>query len=769
MPALLLATAAVVAASAVVGHAVDALCGFARFRFIAAAVGFSALLVVAGSAVQLPGRAGTAAAAVGGLTLAAAAVLARRRGFRRGPLLDAAVVSAVVLAAVSLPFAVSGRIGVLGAGENNDMAVHMKAAFWLQTHVPPPPRLVGAGYPLGPHALAAALATGLHLSIPTAFTALTLAIPVVTALAALAAFPAAARAARVAAAALVGLAYLVAAYYAQGAFKETLEAGLVLAFALSLRRLPEESAAARRGVPIGLLVAGMVWTYSYFGLLWPAAALVALLGLEVALARRAAAGRVARAVPAAAVALVTTAVAVAPQLGRIVTFAGSSYAHEPRAGMGNLPTPVPPLEVLGVWLRGDFRFRPHPFALTLALALLALAALAAALVHALRRRELVLPAALLGALAVYANAALFKNPYNAAKALVVPAPLVAALLASAALEARRRRRAVAVMAVAVALPAAASSVLALRDALVRPMAHARALEALRPLTRHAPTLFLGHDDFVQWDLRGIPLGTVDRLYSTWIVATRPRAPRGLGAPVDFDSVAAAELDRFRYVVTPRTPYASTPPSSFALARRTRWYLLWRRTGRTLPRSILAEDGAPGAVLDCSTGAGRWLSRRRGVAGTLPAPVALGPQAWSGRPSAAGESATLVLTLPRGTWDISLQYVSREGIDVSLPGLRTSLPASLERMGPYWLVGTVRTAARTSLRVRATTRPLTWFGRALGARGETRALGAVVRSPLGGVAATRHGARERVVPLRRACGRYVDWYRVSGATRGGSPS
>jgi hypothetical protein len=27
-----------------------------------------------------------------------------------------------------------------------------------------------------------------------------------------------------------------------------------------------------------------------------------------------------------------------------------------------------------------------------------------------------------------------------------------------------------------------------------------------------------------------------------------------------------------------------------------------------------------------------------------------------------------------------------------------------------------------------------------------------------VAFTRHGARERVVPVAEACGRFVDWYR-----------
>jgi hypothetical protein len=52
-----------------------------------------------------------------------------------------------------------------------------------------------------------------------------------------------------------------------------------------------------------------------------------------------------------------------------------------------------------------------------------------------------------------------------------------------------------------------------------------------------------------------------------------------------------------------------------------------------------------------------------------------------------------------------------------------------------------------------------FGRLLGSSGNTRALDSLGNRPLGAIAATRIDVAGRTIPLRRACGRYVDWYRL----------
>ena len=64
---------------------------------------------------------------------------------------------------------------------------------------------------------------------------------------------------------------MVASYFAQGAFKEAMQALFVLAFALALRevaRNPDWRGAPLRFVPAALIAVGTVYAYSYPGLVW---------------------------------------------------------------------------------------------------------------------------------------------------------------------------------------------------------------------------------------------------------------------------------------------------------------------------------------------------------------------------------------------------------------------------------------------------------------------------------------------------------------------
>jgi len=214
-------------------------------------------------------------------------------------------------------------------------------------------------------------------------------------------------------------------------------------------------------------------------------------------------------------------------------------------------------------------------------------------------------------------------------------------------------------------------------------------------------------------------------------------------------------------VVTRTPFASSAPAGFRRVAVTPQYELWARTGPVPPRGVLQEAGRPGALLDCTTPDGRALSRRRGAAHVIPQPVVSGPLGWSHVVRDAGDSATQSLRLPRGRWDLSLQYVSRQPVTVAAAGVRTVLPGTLARMGPYYITGTVTSDGRTPVTVRVRLGSLPSFGRLIGSKGTTRALDSLNHQPLGALAATRHGAAGATVPLRRACGRYVDWYRVGG--------
>ena len=114
----------------------------------------------------------------------------------------------------------------------------------------------------------------------------------------------------------------------------------------------------------------------------------------------------------------------------------------------------------------------------------------------------------------------------------------------------------------------------------------------------------------------------------------------------------------------------------------------------------------------------------------------------------GQSASIPLPLPRGRWQLSIQYVSSFNVKLRAEGSRWTMPAYLGRVGPFFNLGAVTG--------RGVTTPV------------TLTFTAPRPSPLSGnhlfaaipfVAATRLPNSHRVVPLRDACGRYVDWYRV----------
>src|SRR5207244_3983204 len=92
-----------------------------------------------------------------------------------------------------------------------------------------------------------------------------------------------------------------------------------------------------------------------------------------------------------------------------------------------------------------------------------------------------------------------------------------------------------------------------------------------------------------------------------------------------------------------------------------------------------------------------------------------------------------------------------GLTLQAPGLRLTLPPSLdgevpyyEGSGPFWPAGSVR-GGLLKITVRAAR-----------LNGLQRLLGVSRRVALGEIAATSTKP-ERIVPLSQACGRFVDWY------------
>ncbi len=190
-------------------------------------------------------------------------------------------------------------------------------------------------------------------------------------------------------------------------------------------------------IPIAVLLGGTVYDYSYPGLVWPAAVIACWIVAEIVASgmwRRmgSTVRRLSPAVPAVAVGALVLLVILAPDLQRLHRFysASGGAAIGTTGGvqltgplsLGNLPGPLPPLEGLGVWLTGDFRFAPTNALLAGMFSGIVLLVLVFAVAAALERREIVWPAAVVGVALVYAYARHSQSPYVAAKALVVTRP-----------------------------------------------------------------------------------------------------------------------------------------------------------------------------------------------------------------------------------------------------------------------------------------------------------------------------------------------------------
>jgi hypothetical protein len=533
------AVVAVCVSSLAIGQAAIALCGGRRWSWLAPVVGLALLLVVCWGTVRLPGDGVVSAAVVLALTIASVLYL-RSRVEGVGEALRAGwPVALGALLACSLPFVVEGHFGILGTSFNPDMSQHLLAADRLAEGNSS--QLLNQGYPLGPHAIVVTLNKGLGIGLVQGFSGLTIAIAILASLTALAAFRELPAIPRTAGALVVGLTYVVASYFAQGAFKETTQALFLLAFVLALREADRDWAHLQlRFVPAALIAVGSIYAYSFPSLVWLAPAFV-IWGLATLVpaaggrARRPRASSAgvsgARTGPAArqlGLALLLFVLLVLPELGRLIDFKRFETFDPNGPGLGNLFGQISPFEALGIWPSGDFRLAPGDGAVPaigyyLGIAF-ALALLAYGLVWCWRRREVAILAGLGGAALAYAAARGIGTPYTAAKAIEIAAPLVALTILLPLLSqvewrfplARRDkgdiRRLVAPVAAALFITAAGiCSLLALANAPVGPTSYSSTLSEYRKLVGEGPTLVYASPQlleeehgapFLSWELRG---------------------------------------------------------------------------------------------------------------------------------------------------------------------------------------------------------------------------------------------------------------------------
>src|SRR3954468_4718386 len=822
MLSALLAGALIVAASLLLGAAIMAIAGLPRHSAAGPATGISALLVICGIAIKLPGHAVTAAVVTGVTLIGCFLVFGRTRipagTFRIGAIV--AVIGAALV--VAIPFATSGRVGILGQGlVNDDMASHLLFTEWISSHAGPTPDLIKDGYPLGPHAIVAVTAKVSGASLIEGFAGLSGAIAVLLALTAYGALGGLRGWLRVPAAVLASSPYLAAAYLAQGAFKEPLLALALLGFTLALPALrPQWSQGAdspgyqsvsdghrswtRTPIPLGVIAAGTIYNYSFPGLAWLlGTALVWMLVIAIRERDRAAsfvAGlrvreRLRGARAAIWLGIGIPVVAALPELVRLASFSSFKAFNPsgtgPTVGFGNLRQPLNPLEAFGIWPSGEFRITPAnsttPELAFYLGALLALVAFAWGLGRALARRESALPSALAAVTVLYLAALALGTPYTSAKALPIAAPLIMLVALRGLLAARplpgeeedvppggmaawwppRPVRAVSGIAVPLlivvfAAAAAFSTLLPLRQSAVGPDYHLQEMLRMRPIVDGQNVLFLGRDNFVSWELIGSEVyAPITNHYDVEETHSLYRAT-DLNAKFDWDNVPQFVMNHFNWVVTTSAAMQSQAPPGFAPRLRTGDFILWHRDHPVGQRRTLYEPLNPGAPLDCGNPEQAPITKLDGTATVFTVQPVVG-KVWNPSPALTQtKPAHMRLYLTPGRWDLSIQYASTQPLHLTAsgPGLADPFSADLRTNllfrgpSPYYPVGSfgVKRAGTVVVNVDVGDPPL--VGRLL--RTESKAY-------LAGLAATRSDPARQTIPLRRACGRYVDWYEVAPGT------
>jgi hypothetical protein len=571
----------VCASSLAIGQAAMVLAGVHRWSWLAPAVGLALLCAICWGTVRLPGEGAVSAVAV--LLVAAASVAyAWRRLEGGGEALRTGVpIALIALLATALPFVAEGHFGILGTSFNPDMSQHLLATDRLAAGEGS--QLLHQGYPLGPHAIVAALHSGLGIGLVPGFTGLTIAVAVLASLTALTAFHEEPPVLRIPAALVVGLTYMVASYFAQGSFKETMQALFFLAFVLALReasRNPEWRQLPLRFIPAALLAVGAVYTYSFPGLIWliSAAAIFAAAQLALRHDRPSAGGAdaggprtEAQPPPAGPPASATGPAAwrpvlwasllflvlTAPEIGRMIDFQRFETFDPNGPGLGNLFGQISPFEALGIWPSGDFRLSPGDGAVPALGYFLGVAFASILLAYGAflcwRRRETALLAGLTAAALAYAAARFGGTPYTAAKAIEVGAPIAAVVIVLSLL-----RRPVAWLYL---LAAGGCSLLALANAPVGPSSYSPALTGLRAEVGDGPTLVLAPRPLLAGE-HGIP-------YIAWEL-------RGGRVCIDSSEEAGARLPSgVRFVVT-ESPSSRSPFPGLRVRRAAPPYVLWER-------------------------------------------------------------------------------------------------------------------------------------------------------------------------------------------------
>jgi hypothetical protein len=453
------------------------------------------------------------------------------------------------------------------------------------------------------------------------------------------------------------------------------------------------------------------------------------------------------------------------QLPKIIDFFQSGSFGNVAGTDSKLRYVISPLETLGIWPSGSWLLGTHDVSHFWIFGAIGLAGLVIGLVWWIGRVDYAVPAAVISGVVIWLGTKYIESGglYILAKAVVVPASVVM-LLVIAALLAPGGGWPKRIFAVVFIALASYSTFLALRDTVVAPHDRLQELSSFQGTVAGQKVLALTSDRFTDYGLRTAEVSSPAFNSEIRVPSNGAKSQR---LPIDFDSVPASVLNQFPYAVTTSAIYQSQAPPGWTLAQSTDSYRLWKRTGKTPPLTILAEEARPGRIFRCNRPKFAKLKDAGGEALTWqPRPVIAKRLYWKAAHAngvllegnhidnqlAPGETATQRVNLPPGKWELSLQYVSPvTGVTVKAPGLDVHLQAGVDAaipyrpdQGPYWPVGEV-TSDGGPVNVSVTADDVDWFQSLLG-----------VDEPavIGNLTAVNPDGFARL-PTASACGLFVD--------------
>jgi hypothetical protein len=403
------------------------------------------------------------------------------------------------------------------------------------------------------------------------------------------------RRARALAAFVAAQAALLYGYSLWGGVKEVAAAAFVALVAALTSDALHKRRSARALLPLGVASAALVGVLSVGAAVWlvPAAAIVVFTMLR----RRS--GTKPLLLVGAGLGLLVPSLAVA----RLMLGPGVMSSVRDKAELGNLVASLSPLQLLGVWPVGDFRFRPERMDVTYVLLAVVVLAAVLGVAAAIARRAWEVPVYLAGALGSAAVYAALSSPWIEAKsfAIAAPAVLLAALLGALVLYGHRRVEGAVVVGLIV-FGVAWSNLLAYGDVTLAPRTQFAELETIgERFAGQGPALMTEYQPYgARHFLRRLDAEGTSELRRRMIPlrdgSTLPKA-----SYADLAAFNPGAVLEFRTLVLRRSPVATRPPSPYQEVWRGRFYEVWQRpaalpvASRETPACDPSFRAGPGVV------------------------------------------------------------------------------------------------------------------------------------------------------------------------------